>query len=83
MTKYKKLTKSRAITIPKDLSAKTGIFGGTAVDMTISDGGILITKHIPTCHYCGSADTVRLIKGDEICIKCAEEIRKEIMENYA
>lgn len=83
MRKYKKLSKARGITIPKDIAAETGIFGGSAVDLTATDKGILITKHIPTCIYCGSAESVGELRGKEICAKCAREIRKELDNIYA
>ncbi|MCM1525516.1 MAG: AbrB/MazE/SpoVT family DNA-binding domain-containing protein, partial [Ruminococcus sp.] len=78
MVKSKKLTKNRSLTIPKDIAAAAGIIGGTAVDLTSSAGGIIITKHVPACVYCGSAESVKVLRGTEICAKCAEEIRKEL-----
>lgn len=83
MQKYKRLSKSRALTIPKDLSAQTGIFAGTAVDLLDTGDGILIKKHIPTCIYCGSCESVGVLRGKELCAKCAREIRKELDKIYA
>lgn len=83
MVKYKRLSKARALTIPKDISAQTGILAGMAVDMTAADNGILITKHIPSCVYCGSIESVGELRGQEICAKCAREIRKELDKIYA
>lgn len=82
MTKVKKLTKGRGLTIPKDIAAETGILGGTAVDLVSTGDGIYISKHIPTCVYCGSPEAVRVLRGKEICAECAGRIRKEIEKIY-
>ena len=83
MIKYKKLTKSRTVTIPKDLSAVTGIHAGMAVDLIEHSEGILIKKHIPACVCCGSIESVGMLRGKELCAKCACKIRKELDEIYA
>ena len=83
LTKHKKLSKSRSVTIPKDLAANIGLFSGSAIDLTETDNGILISKHVPTCICCGSVESVDTVKGKEVCAKCAGEIRKEISEKYA
>lgn len=83
LVKHKKLTKSRSVTVPKDLAANVGLIGGTAVDLVECDEGILLRKHIPSCVFCGSVELVDTIKGKEICAKCADEMRKEINEKYA
>ena len=45
MKKYKVLTKSRGLTIPRDMAAHLDIDAGTAVDLTASgDGKLIITR---------------------------------------
>ena len=45
--KFKKLTKSRGLTIPRDMAAHLDLDAGTAVDLTASgDGKLIITRHI-------------------------------------
>ncbi len=78
MVKQKKLSAKSALTIPKDLRLSAGFHGGIAVDLVETDEGILIRKHIPVCRYCGSAENVHEIKGDEVCAKCAAEIAQEV-----
>lgn len=83
LTKHKRLSKSRSVTVPKDLAANLGLFAGAAVDLVEAEDCILLRKHVPTCVYCGSVESVDTVKGKEICAKCACEIRKEINEKYA
>ena len=83
LVKYKKLTKARGITVPKDLAANVGLIAGTAVDRVECDEGILLRKHVPSCVFCGSIESVDTVKGKEVCAKCAGEMRKEINEKYA
>lgn len=83
LIKYKKISGARGVTIPKDLAANIGIRAGTAVDMVETADGILLRKHVPTCVFCGSAESVNTVKGKEICANCAYEIREEINSKYA
>lgn len=83
LVKHKKLSKVRGVTIPKDLAANLGMFAGTAVDLVETDEGILLRKHVQTCVFCGSIESVDTVKGKEICAKCAREMREEINSKYA
>lgn len=79
----KVLSQRRSLTIPKDVAAKLGLFSGHAVDLEATEDGLLIRNHVLTCRFCGSTESVGTIKGEEVCAKCANEIRKEINEKYA
>ncbi|MCX4255823.1 MAG: AbrB/MazE/SpoVT family DNA-binding domain-containing protein [Oscillospiraceae bacterium] len=83
LIKYKKLSKVRGVTVPKDLAANLGMFAGAAVDLVETSDGILLRKHVPTCVFCGSVESVDTVKGKEICAKCAREMREEINSKYA
>lgn len=83
LVKHKKLSKTRGVTIPKDLAANLGMFAGAAVDLVETDEGILLRKHVPSCVFCGSVESVDTVKGKEICAKCAREMREEINSKYA
>lgn len=83
MIKHKKLSKTRGVTVPKDLAANLGLFAGSAIDLVETAEGILLRKHVPTCVFCGSAESVDTVKGKEICAKCAYEMREEINNKYA
>lgn len=80
--KYKKLTSKAGVTIPKDMRLSAGLTGGMAVDLTETADGILISKHKPTCCYCGSIENVKSIKGRDTCRKCAAEIVEEVKQSY-
>lgn len=83
MIKYKKLSKARGVTVPKDLAANLGLFAGSAIDLVETAEGILLRKHVPTCVFCGSAESVDTVKSKEVCSKCACEMREEINSKYA
>ena len=83
LIKYKKLSKVRGVTVPKDLAENLGMFAGAAVDLVETSDGILLRKHVPTCVFCGSVESVDTVKGKEICAKCAREMREEINSKYA
>ena len=83
LVKYKKVSKARGITVPKDIAEVYGIFAGTAVDLVEHNEGIVLRKHLPTCVLCGSIESVDTVKGKEICAKCAREMREEINNKYA
>ena len=83
LVKYKKVSKARGITVPKDIAEVYGIFAGAAVDLVELNDGILLRTHLPTCVLCGSIESVDTVKGKEICAKCAREMREEINNKYA
>lgn len=83
LVKYKKLSKARGITVPKDLAANAGFFAGAAVDLVETEEGVLLRKHVPTCSVCGSIVEVNTVLGKEICAECAAKMAKEIGEKYA
>lgn len=81
MKRFKKVTKNRAITIPKDLAAEFGITGGEAVELEYKDGIIAIRKSIPKCRICGDvreAISIRGVMGSlDICPVCADSLKEE------
>lgn len=83
LIKYKKLSKARGLTVPKDLAANAGFFSGAAVDLVETEDGILLRKHVPTCTVCGSVESVNTVLGKEVCAECAAKMAKEIGEKYA
>lgn len=76
-TRHKKLSKSSALTVPKDIRLELGFNPGIAVDLTpTSEGGLLITKHVPACRFCGSPDQVITFGGEEICAGCVDKMKE-------
>lgn len=80
-TKHKKMSRAGGITVPKEMRTQTGLFPGTAVDITVTDNGILIGRHVPTCRFCGSIERVVSYRGSEVCSACIGELRKKVDEN--
>lgn len=70
----KKISQQGSITLPKSIRAELGIPKGTAVDVTTDGDYIIIGKHTPLCHFCGSPDKVFTALGIEICAGCAQKI---------
>lgn len=78
MTKFKRISKGRSITIPKDIAAHLDFGAGTAIDLTAADGKLIITKHADTCRFCGVAENVKLFGDVFVCPLCAAQLYKEV-----
>lgn len=78
MTKFKKLSKTRGVTIPKDIAAHLDFDAGTAVDLTAADGKLIITKHIDTCRFCGGTENVKQFGDVYVCPICAAKLYEEV-----
>lgn len=78
MTKFKKLSKARSVTIPKDIAAHLDFDAGTAVDLTAADGKLIITRHVDTCRFCGGANNVKRFGDIFVCPVCAAQLHKEV-----
>lgn len=77
--KFKKLTKSRGLTIPRDMAAHLDLDAGTAVDLIASgDGKLIITRHIDTCRFCGGAEKVKQFGDIYCCPLCATKLYQEV-----
>ncbi len=78
---FKKITKSGGITLPRQMRQELGLLPGVALEIhPTDDGGLLLCKHTPSCHLCGSADDVKTCKGLTLCRKCSEAFSQEVTE---
>ena len=77
MKATKKINKSGAVILPKTVRSELGIPAGTAVDITTDGDYIIIGKHVPLCHFCGSPQKIIEVLGIEICKECAKKISKK------
>ena len=75
MIKFKRLSKNRTITIPKDLAAEFGVIGGEAVSIEHAGGIIYIKKRVPVCRFCGDIEKAVTFKGIDVCPTCAETLK--------
>ncbi len=78
MVKFKRLSKSRGVTIPKDIAAHLDFGAGTAVDLTAADGKLIISKHVDTCRFCGGAENIKQFGDVFVCPVCAARLYKEV-----
>lgn len=78
MVKFKRLSKSRGVTIPKDIAAHLDFEAGTAVDLTTADGKLIISKHVDTCRFCGGTENVKRFGDVFVCPVCAARLYKEV-----
>lgn len=78
MVKFKRLSKSRGVTIPKDIAAHLDFEAGTAVDLTAADGKLIISKHVNTCRFCGGAENIKWFGDISVCPVCAARLYKEV-----
>lgn len=78
--KFKKMSKNRGVSIPRDMAELADMKAGTALDLTVADGKIIVSKHIDTCRFCGGAENVKKFRGIFCCPVCAAELYKEVAE---
>ncbi len=79
MVKFKKLSKTRGVTIPKDLASWLDLSAGDAVELDArGDGSLVITKHANTCRFCGGADNIKQFGDVYVCPVCAARLHKEV-----
>lgn len=78
MTKFKRLSKARSVTIPKDMAAELDFIAGTALDLTAEEGKLIVTRHVDTCRFCGGAEKVKRFGDIFICPDCAAKLHKEV-----
>lgn len=75
----KRLTKTGAITLTKDIRYLTGIHAHDSVDVEVVDAdgtvAIQIKKHIPQCFFCSSTENIKKFKKYHVCKKCREELK--------
>lgn len=77
--RYRRLTKSRSVTIPKDIAAYLGFGAGAGVDLTATDDGkLIISRHSPTCRFCSGADYVKQYRDIYCCPMCATALYEEV-----
>ena len=84
MSKYqktvKRLTKTGAITLTKDIRYLTGLHAHDAVDVEVCEINgnwvINIMQHIPQCFFCGSQDNLKNYKKYPVCQSCRRELAK-------
>lgn len=69
--KYRQLTRSGGVTIPRMLRDEMGVHPGEPLEITVNADGVLeVKKHRPSCHICGSTKYIATYKGLCLCREC-------------
>lgn len=63
------------IVVPKEMRKKMDIASSDPVEIYVDGDKIILTKYQPSCHFCGSEDSVSSFKGKKICRSCIDEIK--------
>ena len=64
------------VALPVDARRALGIWGKDMVHLYIDGDQVILRRSVPECVFCGSADSVRMIKGQAICAMCYRSLRK-------
>ena len=79
MTKFKRLSKGRSITIPKDVAAHLNLNAGDAVDLTAAgNGDLIIRRHAEPCRFCNGTENIKRFRDISICPLCATKMYQEV-----
>lgn len=78
--KTKKVNKSGGLTIPSDVRLDVGIDKGSAVDIEVVAGKVIISKHTPRCMFCGETKGLIKQQNKDICGKCIKEMGAKLNE---
>ena len=62
------------VVLPVEMRRAAGIAAGDAVDISLSDGSIVMRKVEAGCTFCDGADTLREFRGRQVCSSCAAEL---------
>ena len=66
------------LVIPKEVRDKLGLGVNEPVQIYVDGDSVCIKKYKEVCLICGDAEEVFSIKGKNICMKCAEIIKRDI-----
>lgn len=80
MIKTKKVNKGGGITIPSDVRLTLGIEKGSALDLEVVGGKVILSRHTPCCMFCNSREQLVRFHNKDICSKCIKEMEEQIDE---
>jgi len=75
--KSKRINKSGGLTIPSDIRRDLGFDAGSAVDLSVEGGKVVIEAHTPRCSICDSVEDLIVYKDKRFCKGCITEMGKE------
>lgn len=62
------------IIIPKPVRRTYGLEPNDELEIFTEENAIVLTKHCPTCTFCGEANDLVKYKGKNVCKNCREEL---------
>jgi transcriptional pleiotropic regulator of transition state genes len=77
MNRYKKVSSHGSINIPVDMRREMGIEGGDPMEVSLSDGAVMVKPYTPRCVICGTKDDIIMVSGRGLCIDCMERALAE------
>lgn len=78
VVKSKVISKGGSLTIPADIRREYNYLGGSAVDIDVIDGRLVISQHTPRCVFCQSHEDVGRYGGRNVCRSCVAAMAKEV-----
>jgi transcriptional pleiotropic regulator of transition state genes len=63
------------IVIPSDMRRNLHINTRDEIAITRENDKIIVTKHVPTCVFCGTAENLYKFKKDHLCSACLDELK--------
>jgi transcriptional pleiotropic regulator of transition state genes len=63
------------IVIPKEIRTKMEIGSSDPVEIYVDGEKIILVKHNPNCHFCGSEHNLTEFKGKNVCSSCLDELK--------
>jgi len=62
------------VTLPKEYRDAMGVADRDALELLLTDGGILIRKAEKSCAFCGAQENLVDIANAFLCLRCREKI---------
>ncbi|MBQ0078974.1 MAG: AbrB/MazE/SpoVT family DNA-binding domain-containing protein [Eubacterium sp.] len=64
------------IVLPIELRRTLNIDIKDPLEIYVDGDSIMLKKYQPACVFCGSSDSVKQIRGKNICAACIEELKQ-------
>ena len=66
------------VVLPIEIRKTLSLTNRDTVEIYVEDEKIILKKYEPSCIFCGSIDTAKMVKGKMVCETCLEALKKEI-----
>ncbi len=74
----RKIDELGRIVIPMEIRNTLDLRSRDAVQISLEDERIVLTKFGESCVFCGSGDKLKACMGKQVCQKCAGEAKKRL-----